>query len=447
MKLPYRLSSTAAWKSAWSAGAIGLVAGRLTNATCGLLQVPFALKALGVEAFGLWSTLTGLLWTLAVLDGGLGYALQNRLARLLAERRHADASELARTGARILWIAAAGLVALGLPLCFALPWADWLGVDGAELRRQTPTALGTAVVLGGILVPLTLSSRLAAARQETWRSGVWLTAGSLLGLGAVIAAGELAATMPVFVAASGVVPLTLHLGQTWQLKLTQSGRNPEVRRAPPALGGILRESTLFFLPQLGAVFVGAFLPVMVALFAGAGAAASFSVAQRLFGMVTQLNTLVLQPTWPAYTHASTRGDAAAARSVYRSSFWIATAAAGITLAVAPFAEGILRLWLCSRPPPLEPSLIWTIAGWNALQCFGQPPAMVLNGLGRNAAIAALSWIIPVAGASLCFLLGPAHGAAGVVASIAVPYLLFNLPIIYVLALRALGPEASGSTRR
>ena len=61
-------------------GAAMLIAGRVTSAACGLIQVPFALAHLGNEAFGLWTALTGLLWSLGILDLGLGYALQNRLA-------------------------------------------------------------------------------------------------------------------------------------------------------------------------------------------------------------------------------------------------------------------------------------------------------------------------------------------------------------------------------
>ena len=63
--------------------------------------------------------------------------------------------------------------------------------------------------------------------------------------------------------------------------------------------------------------------------------------------------------------------------------------------------------------------------------------MVLNGTGRTRALAFLSAAGLAAAFLLAPLLGPRWGAVGVIAAFAVPYVLGNLPVIYLQAHRAL----------
>lgn len=418
-------------------GAAMLIAGRVTSAACGLIQVPFALAHLGNEAFGLWTALTGLLWSLGILDLGLGYALQNRLARLLASGREAEADVLLRRGARWLGFAAAGLLLAALPLAFVLPWADWLSATKPTLRAQTPMAIVVTLSSAAILLPLALSARLAAARQETWLTGLWTALGSVVSLLGILLAVRLDLPLAAFVAAAAALPLILYGGLALHLAM-RTGRQRTPAAVATETSGIAGESVLFFLPQLGSVFIGVFVPMLVALFAGSAAVASYSVLQRLFGLLSQLNMLGLQPTWPAYTHAAIQGNAAAARRIYRMSMVVTFAGfVAPTLLLAFVARPILALWLHDHAPAVSLTLVWTIASWNALQCVGQPPAMVLNGLGRNASIAVLGWIGLVVSLILCAWLGPVWGAAGVVVALASPYVALNLPIVYWQARRAL----------
>jgi O-antigen/teichoic acid export membrane protein len=429
------------------AGAATLMAGRIFSAACGLVQVPVALAHLGTEAFGLWMALAGVLWTLSVLDGGLGYALQNRLAHLIAGGRESEVSALLRKGVRWLSAIAAGVVIVGAPLAFALPWARWLGVADSRLEAQTPAAVATAVVAAAALLPLALSARLAAARQETWLTGLWTALGSAASLLAVLLAVYLELSLTGFVAAAALMPVVLHAGLAAHLAVRRCA--PSRRQTGPAATvdtrGLLRESALFALPQISAALVGSFVPTLVALFAGPLAVAPFVVLQRLFGLVLQLNTLGLQPTWPAYTHAAARGDAAAARRILRVS--LSLTAGGFVLPlllIAPFTRAVLGLWLGSRAPEVSTVLIWMVAGWNAVQCLGQPPAMLLNGLGRHASMAALGWINLFISLLLCFQFGPRWGAAGVVAALALPYVALNLPVIAWQARRGLAAIGGAS---
>src|SRR5262249_41601477 len=153
-------------------------------------------------------------------------------------------------------------------------------------------------------------------RQETWRIGLWTALGNLAGFATVLWAVHAAWSLRSFVLATALINTVANLGLALRLWRTRSASAPG-----PALAAreLVRESAFFLMPQVGAAFIGVFLPTLVAFFAGAGAVAAFSVLQRLFGLVLQLQMLSLQPTWPAYTHAAERRDAPAARKLFRGS--------------------------------------------------------------------------------------------------------------------------------
>ncbi len=415
-----------------------LIGGRFVSAACGLVQVPFAMAYLGTEAFGLWAALSGFLWTLGILDGGLGFALQNRLARLLATRREAEAAALARRGKHWLWVAAIGVLAMGIPLAYVLPWADWLGVHDPTLRAQTPLAIATMVGIAALLLPLAISARIAAARQETWLTGLWSALGSGASLIVLVACVQLSLPLAALVAAAGALPLVLYLGLALHLSARKSAVAQPAGIVAVDMKGIAMESVLFFVPQASAALVSSFVPMLIALFAGSAAVAPYSVLQRLFGLLLQINTLGLQPTWPAYTHAAARGDSTTARRLFRLSMLVTLGGSGsVTLLLAVLARPIVGVWLGGHAPSLDAPLIWSVAGWHAVQCIGQPPAMLLNGLGRNAALAAFGWINLVASLLLSLWLSPLWGAVGVIAALAIPYVGLNLPVVFWESRRAL----------
>lgn len=441
------LDSTVPLDSGWrqlGTSAAWLVAGRVVSAACGLLQVPLALTSLGAERFGLWIALTAVLWTLSSFDGGLGFALQNRIARLVATETQRDAATLVRFGRRWLWGLAGGLGLAGLLLGIYGPWKEWLGVHDPALLTEIKPAVCIVFAAAALSLPLALAARVAAAVQQMGLTGRWTAIASVLGLAATAAAAWLRLPLAGFVLAASI-PLLVAPAGTW-LQLSRQldwlGRSDG---PAPDIRGLGRESMLFFLPQLGAAFNGSFVPALVAFFADPVATGTYGVLQRLFGLALQLQVMVLMPTWPAYTQAAARGDRAFAQRAFRTTCTV-TAVCFIlpTLLLTPWVPSVVQVWLGSRAPEIAPLLLWAVAGWHVLQYCGQPIAMLLNGLGRMESMAVLGWVGIAITLGLGPLLGPRWGAVGVIAALAAPYALLNLPVTWWYARRALAAERQRS---
>lgn len=429
-------------------GAVLLAAGRIASAVCGLVQVPIALGHLGAEAFGLWIALSGLLWSLSLLDCGLGFAVQNRLSVLLAGGREPEAGALLRRAVRVLLAIGALLLLTSLPLLAWGRWPDWLGVADPSVRSETLTAVGILFVAGAVNLPLAFAARVAAAAQQTWMIGLWTIVASVLGLVAVAAAAWTRAPLADFMLAACILPLGPHVGIWLQLRATQGWMRHAPDAPAPELRGLWKESALFFMPQLGSVFIGSFVAPLIAFFAGPAAVASYSVLQRLFGLALQVQGLVLMPTWPAYAEAAAKGDITFARKTYRTTWMISVLGFALpTLLLTPLVPAFVHLWLGDHAPVLPVSLLWVLSGWHVLQYLGQPPALLLNGTGRLQRMVLLVWLCLAISLGLGQAWGARWGAEGVIVALAVPYALLNLPVIAWEAAKALALIREKGTSR
>ena len=420
-------------------GAGALLAGRVVTAACGLIQLPLVLRQLGIEGTGLWLALTGLLWSLGVLDCGLGFALQNRITTLMVANQREESAALARRVLRWLAAGALAVLLLSAPVAHWGRWADWLGVVDPSLRHTLPAAFTVMAAAGAINLPLSLAPRLATALHATWMPGVATAVASVAGLGGVAAAARLGWSLPAFVAMGCILPLGANAA-TWVL-LLRSERwlcRPNAKVHSLNLRGLGKESGLFLLPQIGAIFATSLVPMLVGFFAGSVAIASVGVLQRFYGLTLQLHSMVLLPSWPSYAQAAASGDRDFARRIFRAS-WFVTAVAFMLplLLLTPWVPELVRLWLGPKAPAFSQGLLWTVALWHLLNFPGQVIATALNGLGRPSVMAVLVWGGIGASLGLCWLLGVRWGAIGVVAALALPQALVGLPIAFRHVSRAL----------
>ncbi len=429
-------------------GASLLIAGRLTSMVCGLIQAPLIVAQLGPEGFGVWIALTGLLWTLALIDWGTGFAVQNRVGNYLAAGRESDAATIVRFATRRVMRGAVLVVGAGALLNGFDRWPGWFSINDPGLQTQTRLAMGIVIGVAAVVAPLSLASRVAAAVQQTGLTGIWTALGSLVSLAAVLVAGSLNLPLAGFVSASCLMPLVLHAGTWLHLRSRLQWLRGRTSTSELPAPGLWRESFLFWIPQVGAAAIGTFLPILVILFAGPTVAAAFGALQRLFAFALQLQTIVLTPTWPAYTHSAAVGDVAFLRRTLRTT-WLVTSIAFVLplLLLTPTVPSLVRLWLGPAILPITQELLWLMAVWHVLQLFGQPIATFLNAVGRVGSVAASGWLGIGGTVGICFVAGPRWGAEGVVLALAVPYGLVSLPLTAWHARRALISLVAQASKR
>ena len=417
------------------------VGAKVFSILCTLVQVRIAFRYLGTESYGLWVTLVSVVSILNFVDFGLGVGMQHAMADAFGRDDDRALRRAFWSGALVLALLAALVLAIGLPLAFLASWPDLLHIRGADLRSSTGAALGIALVAFATSLPLNAASRLVSALQRGWIHAGWIAAGSALSLVFVALAARFHWGFKAFLTAALMVPtlqgagLLLHLrsslGWPWL---------PDGVSSPSALRALVRSSLLFALPQLGMALVQSLPPLAITMALGPAAVTGFNLILRLLSPVQQGQVILLTPVWPAYTEAHARGDHAWVARTFRRTLGILAALALASLLIAWQAPRILALWIGGSLEPPSAGLVASVTGWILVQMLFQPFLYLLVGLGKLTTLARTATPgLVMGGAALFLRTGSVPTQIGAASLVLAATLLPPVIAASVAALRSLPP--------
>lgn len=173
------------------------LANSIWSALIGLAVVPFYLKYLGIEAYGLIGFFVTTQAVLSLLDMGLAPTISREVARCSASGNLKEAGRLLHTLAVVYWCMAAVIAVMILALA-PLIAEYWL--QSKHLSSQT---LAHAVMLMGLVVacrwPIALyQGALIGAQRLTISSGISITMATVGNLGAVVVLAFVSPTIEAF---------------------------------------------------------------------------------------------------------------------------------------------------------------------------------------------------------------------------------------------------------
>lgn len=267
-----------------------------------LAIIPMLARALGQREFAAYALVASLLSWFALLDFGLGNALQNYVSESKATRRDVGAH------AALVFLLSCGIVLVGGILVVALSplIARFLfsGIEFAELQNGTTLltvagfcflchavgAVGTKVLyaLGrGILANLLLIGTNSIAFVALWLALSWAPRENAL-LAAVVAYSGSAGLIAVVVAATVL----------W--RLARWSRD-DIKRVS---AGIAKRASAFWLFALLGVGVYNVDYLIMSQTLAAQEIATYNVLSRIFGAAMSLYSGLLGATWPFWTELS-----------------------------------------------------------------------------------------------------------------------------------------------
>ncbi|MEP4079002.1 lipopolysaccharide biosynthesis protein [Haloferula sp.] len=314
------------------------------------LAIPIAVRVMGREEFGVYSSVSLALSTVALLEIGIGPALAHGLSKANAADDKLGRRELSSTAFFMMVGLALLAGALLATVLSSLPLTTLFGDKFGGLDSAMRPALWLGLVLFLLLFVLNLTDRIREGLLEVAATNTWGAVGNVLAAAAVaigVGVFKIKEVWFLVLAIHGAV-VVAKLGNTIGLWTKYRDLIPSIRHvrrsvARHLFGDGLAFSTCCLL--VGVVeynvcgwMVGHELgPSMVALY---GVFVSLTINQ--LGFVIMLST----PTWPAVAEAIARNDLPWARKaakklyLYGSVFALCSAA-GLVL-VGPWA---LELWL------------------------------------------------------------------------------------------------------
>jgi O-antigen/teichoic acid export membrane protein len=356
-------------------GAWSIVA-KASGAANLFISVPFVLRALGTEQFGIWATLCSFVTLTGFLDFGFGNGAMNLIASARGRNATHEYPLIIATAYRALigatvWISMSALLAW-----LAVPWNRLLGIPDS---LNDDCRWAAAIVICSILisVPLALATRLQLGMGQGERGFRWQAISSLLTLGTVVALALMHASLLSLTAAAVGVPLFGQLMNTIDLRRNTEGLEDASPRLD--LTRSMRNSGFkFFILQLSATLAFSIdLPLITAIL-GPASAARFAIVQRLFSVIPMALSLLWVPLWPIYRNALAAGDENWVLRTFRRSLVLALC---FSMPVAMFLlatfESLSKIWL-GNPVALPVSLLLGFAFWCILDAVGGAIAAFLN---------------------------------------------------------------------
>lgn len=404
------------------------VGARALGIACQLLQVPFVMRTLGAEAFGLWMTLTSLGNVIAFADFGVGQGAQNKLAEAFADGRDRVARVLWDT--TLVFFGGVGLLlaAVAVPVARSFDFTALFNLADPVVQREAGGAVAVTLLLFCLNFPFGLAQRLANSRQQGWTHNLVLALGSVGSLAGVLLATRLQWRLPGLIAAAQA-PLLLgnaallvwHLGQLGWTDFRRVRCDWSTMRELFGLGayfGVQQVQLVMFvsLPQL-----------IISTSLGAAAVTPYNLAQRLFNLFAVVQNAFMLPLWPAYSAAKARGEFGWIR---RTLLYSLGATAVFTLAPmavgAAFAQPILAAWVGPDAALPSTALIWLLFFWNAALFLEQPFGYMLAGISEVRRLTFYAVVSAIASASLMCLLVHPHAQEGVVIGMLLGFMPFLL---------------------
>lgn len=313
-----------------------------------LLSIPVAIRVLGKEEFGLYTTVNFTLATVALLQVGIGPALAHGLSRAKAHGDDAEARKLASTAFFLMTGMAvlAGLLLSGILIAIPLP--TLFGSDFASMEGMLRPALWTGLALFLLLFVLNLTDRVRDGLLETASNNLWGAVGNVI---AAIAVGIGVYFIPqvwfLVLAVHGSMVLAKLFNTISLWKQHPDTRPAWTRFEWPVAKHLFSDGFAFSACTLVAGIVEYNVAGwLVGRAGGPGATAMYGVFVSLTIMQLGFVMMLSTPTWPAVAEALARGDVPwakrAARRLYLYGSGFALCSAAGLIALGPW---IFPLWL------------------------------------------------------------------------------------------------------
>lgn len=389
---------------------------------CSFLIVPLTLGYLNNEVYGIWMTLTSILYWFSFFDIGLGNGMRNYLTEAISRKDFAKARGYLSTTLLLVSAIAVviGIAAIGISLAIDPNALFNTRAIGASALHET---LVVAIAFTMMMFVVKNIGLVFVALQKYAINDFLLTLGSVLSLFIVYLLTRfteanllyvvLAFTAtPAAVMGLAAVPVFIHYKE-----LRPSVRDLNFSFAHQIVGKGLG---FFFIQITSCLVVYGASNLFITQMCGPTSVTVYNIAYKFFNLLAVGYTIIVSPMWNAYTDAYVKGDLAWIDRTFRKAMrlWMLTVAGGaLMLALCGW---FYRLWVgTSVEVPLAVSAsVWAyICMFNFNNCV----TALLNGLNKIRVQIITSFVGTALYIAAVVLFGRTMGMTGIVTSMAVCY--------------------------
>lgn len=408
-----------------------------------LLLVPLTLGYVSSEIYGIWLTISSILYWLTYMDVGFTLGLKNRLAEAIAQKDFIKGRSLVST---TYFIMTAIFVPLTIVLLLISPYINWcsfLNVDTTYQIEVTKT-LQILFVFMALQMISNVFIAVVAAFQKVALSSLFSVIGQLFALIIIFimtrcippALTNLAfaySMMPVLVVI--IASIIFFKGKFKQVSPTIKSINLKYIKD---LGGL---GVKFFIIQIQMIVLYQATNILISHIDGPTAVTQYNIAYKILNVIVMVYTIILSPLWPAFTDAYTQKDFTWMKNIYRKMtyvFYFLCIAVICTVLASPI---LYKIWIGNKVD-IPFILTCSIAIYTIIHCWDSLQVMLINGVGTVKLQTYVVLIGLILHIPLSLFLGQFIGILGVILSMCIINLIYS--IFFTIQIRKiLSQKATG----
>lgn len=403
------------------------IVGLLTS----LVIVPITINYLNNEVYGIWMTITSILYWITTFDIGLGNGMRNYLAEALATNDTKLGKKYISTTMLLL-----SLIALSMAIVLLYPlitinfnsFFNTNAIAGNELR------MAVVITVGFTLMNFVLKNigMIFVAMQKYAINDLLSISGNVIALILIyiltkVTTGNLVLVVLAYTMTSCVAFLLAAIPLFWK----HPELKPSLRFFDKSLGKkIVGKGFGFFVIQISSCLVifGA-ANFFITQSCGPAAVTTYNIAYKFFNLLVIAYTIILAPMWNAYTDAYVKGDMQWIKATFNKAlkFWVLSICGGLGMLL--ICNLFYKLWIGNMvnvPLSVSASTLIYVCFFNLNNCA----TYLINGLNKIFVQIIISLAVTTLYIITVLAFGRKLGVEGIVLSMAASYAVMSVVHLY-----------------
>lgn len=351
--------------------------------SCSLLIVPVTLNYLNDEVYGIWLTISSILYWFAFFDIGIGNGLRNYLTQAISNNDYS----LARSYLSTALIMLSGIVII-IALLAAIPVSladmntvfNTMVMPGNDLRNVLIVAIAFTLAL----FVVKNIGYLFVAMQRYAVNDLLVVSGSVLALLIIyVLTKTTTGNLMYVVMAFTITPVAVFIIAAIPIFIKYPALRPNIKSIDKGLGRRIvgKGMGFFFIQITSCLIIYGSSNLFITQFCGPTSVTVYNIAYKYFNLLAIAYTIIISPMWNAYTDAYVKGDMGWIKKTFRRALkmWTISVICGIIMLAS---SGIFyRLWIKEAvivPMSISACVLIYISMFNLNNCV----TYLLNGLNK-----------------------------------------------------------------
>ncbi len=396
------------------------------------LVVPITLNYLASEQYGIWMTLSSILFWFSFFDVGLGNGMRNYLAVSIAEKDFAKGRTYIATTLTMLSSIALLLAIAITCLAFYLDWNSVFNTNTLNNDQLREVVL-IACLFTLIVFVVKNIGMVYVALQKYAINDLLIVLGNIISLLLIFLCtkiepeGNLSLVVLIFT----LIPVLVFIIGGIPLFIMHPELRPTLHNFDWSLAKqLINKGIGFFFIQITSclvIFGGS--NIFIIQYVGPEAVTTYNISYKYFNLLAIAYTVIISPMWNAYTDAYVKKDFAWIKNTFRHALliWGCTVIGGIVMLL--FSQVFFQFWIGNTvvvPLSVSISVLTFITFFNLNNCV----TALINGLNKIQVQIITSVIITILYIAVVLCFGEQLNIEGIAYCMAGSYIIMSLIHLY-----------------